>query len=60
MSATTTARRRGKATGGEDRLELLHQQITDGVASLVSSDEWRAMLDTAASFHHYSLGGLLC
>ncbi len=46
-------------TGGDDKLAELHQQITDGVAALVGSDAWRAMLDTAARFHSYSLGNLL-
>ncbi len=37
----------------------LHEQIADGVAALVDSDAWRAMLDTAAKFHTYSLGNVL-
>ena len=37
----------------------MHEQISDGVAALVESDGWRAMLDTAAKFHSYSLGNLL-
>ncbi len=47
------------ATGGRDKLAALHEQISDGVAALVESQEWRAMLDTAAKFHSYSLGNLL-
>jgi len=46
-------------TGGDDRLAELHEQITEGVAALVGGDAWRAMLDTAARFHSYSLGNLL-
>ncbi len=42
-----------------ERLAELHEQITDGVAALVDSDAWRAMLDTAAKFHTYSLGNVL-
>ncbi len=38
-------------TGGPDKLAALHEQISDGVAALVDSDGWRAMLDTAAKFH---------
>ncbi len=47
-SSTTSAK-----TGGQDRLAALHEQISDGVAALVESDGWRAMLDTAAKFHSY-------
>ncbi len=43
----------------DDKLAELHNQITEGVAALTDSDAWRAMLDTAAKFHHYSLGNLL-
>ena len=46
-------------TGGQDKLSALHEQISDGVAALVESQGWRAMLDTAAKFHSYSLGNLL-
>jgi len=53
-SSTTSAK-----TGGQDKLTALHEQISDGVAALVESQEWRAMLDTAAKFHTYSLGNLL-
>ena len=42
-----------------EKLADLHEQITEGVAALVDSDAWRAMLDTAARFHSYSLGNLL-
>jgi antirestriction protein ArdC len=46
-------------TGGQDKLAALHEQISDGVVALVESQGWRAMLDTAAKFHSYSLGNLL-
>ncbi len=46
-------------TAGRDKLAALHEQISDGVAALVESDGWRAMLDTSAKFHSYSLGNLL-
>ena len=48
-----------RSSGGDDKLAELHEQITDGVAALVCTDAWRAMLDTAAKFHTYSLGNLL-
>ena len=54
MSTSTTSQ-----TGGQDKLSALHEQISDGVAALVESQGWRAMLDTAAKFHSYSLGNLL-
>ncbi len=41
------------------RLVELYEQMTEGVAALVESDAWRAMLDTAAKFHSYSLGNVL-
>ena len=37
--------------GGQDKLAALHEQISDGVAELVESQGWRAMLDTAEKFH---------
>jgi len=53
-NSTTSAK-----TGGQDKLAALHEQISDGVAALVDSEGWRAMLDIAAKFHTYSLGNLL-
>jgi len=59
MSTSTQTSSTASATGGQDKLAALHEQISDGVAALVESDGWRAMLDTAAKFHSYSLGNLL-
>ena len=42
-----------------ERLAELHEQIAEGVAALVGSEAWRAMLDTAAKFHSYSLGNVV-
>lgn len=42
----------------DDKLAARHE-ITDGVAALVTSEAWRAMLATAARFHTYSLGNLV-
>jgi len=47
-------------TGGQDKLAALHDQISDGVAALVESEGWRAMLDTAAKFHSYRSWGIWC
>jgi len=58
-TSTSTSSTTSTTTGGQDRLAALHEQISDGVAALVESDGWRAMLDTAAKFHSYSLGNLL-
>ncbi len=44
---------------GRHRVAELHEQVAEGVAALVGSDAWRAMLDTAAKFHTYSLGNVL-
>ncbi len=56
---STPTRSTASTTGGQDKLTALHEQISDGVAALVDSEGWRAMLDTAAKFHSYSLGNLL-
>jgi len=58
-TSTHTSSTTSTTTGGQDKLAALHEQISDGVAALVDSEGWRAMLDTAAKFHSYSLGNLL-
>jgi len=58
MSTSTHASSTTSTTGGQDKLTALHEQISDGVAVLVASQRWRAMLDTAAKFHSYR-GNLL-
>ena len=58
-TSTNTGSTTSQTSGGQDKLTALHEQISDGVAALVESDGWRAMLDTAAKFHSYSLGNLL-
>jgi len=57
--STSTHTNTTSQTGGQDKLAALHEQISDGVAALVESQGWRAMLDIAAKFHSYSLGNLL-
>ncbi len=59
MSTSTHPSSTASTPGGPDKLAALHEQISDGVAALVDSDGWRAMLDTAAKFQSYSLGNLL-
>ncbi len=58
-ASTTASSTTASTTGGQDKLAALHEQISDGVAALVQSEGWRAMLDTAAKFHSYSLGNLV-
>ncbi len=58
MSTSTHTSSTASLTGGQDKLASLHEQISDGVAELVESQGWRAMLDTAAKFHSYR-GNLL-
>ena len=58
-TSSTHTSRTASVTGGQDKLAALHEQISEGVAVLVESQGWRAMLDTAAKFHSYSLGNLL-
>jgi len=53
--ATTTPEQRAeRATAQAARLADLHEHIAAGVEALTSTDEWRAMLDTARRFHTYS------
>ncbi len=58
-STHTSSSSTSTTTGGQDKLTAMHEQMSDGVAALVDSEGWRAMLDTAAKFHSYSLGNLL-
>jgi len=37
-----------------DKLDELHQRLTDHIQALVSGEDWKAMLDIAARLHHYS------
>lgn len=37
-----------------DKLEEAHQLLVDGVAALVSGEQWQAMLEASARFHSYS------
>jgi hypothetical protein len=56
MSTTKTTGNTASTTAGQDKLAALHEQISEGVAALVESQGWRAMLDTAAKFHSYRGG----
>src|SRR5918996_1541796 len=40
-------------------LEEIHDQLVAGIEGLVSSDEWRAMLEVSARFHNYSFNNQL-
>lgn len=51
----TTTRNRKPRTDRADELAKLHANLTDAVATLADSDQWRAWLDLAARFHAYSL-----
>ena len=42
-----------------DRVALLHDQLTASVEALVTSEDWRRMLDTASRFHQYSPANVL-
>ena len=42
-----------------DKVDELHQRLTAQVEALISSDDWRAMLDIAARLHRYSARNLL-
>ena len=56
VSATT---RETRAAARRETAEQLHTTLTDHVAALTGSDQWRAFLDSAARFHSYSLRNLL-
>ena len=61
MSVTKTSSKTGGSGQDDrgDRLTVLHEQITAGVAALVETDRWRQMLQAAAKSHSYSLGNVL-
>ena len=40
-------------------LEELHDQLVAGIEGLVSSEQWRAMLEISARFHNYSFNNQL-
>jgi hypothetical protein len=42
-----------------ERLETLHNQLTEGVQTLTTSEGWRRMLDMASKLHRYSANNLL-
>ncbi|WNV75264.1 ArdC-like ssDNA-binding domain-containing protein [Geodermatophilus sp. DSM 44513] len=72
-STTTSTTRRRKGTRAQRspanreatdaaraaRIAALHEQIGAQVERLTADPQWRAMLDTAARFHRYSLGNQL-
>jgi hypothetical protein len=46
-------------TAAPDRARQLHHQLETAVADLVSSDDWRRMLEVASRFHDYSPNNVL-
>jgi DNA primase catalytic core len=51
----TTPEQREKATRArEAKLAAAHQTLTEQVTALATGPQWRAWLDVAARFHHYS------
>ena len=45
--------------GTPDKLDEAHQLLVDGIAALVSGEQWRAMLEASARFHSYSPNNVL-
>ncbi len=45
--------------GTPDKLDEAHQLLVDGVAALVSGEQWQAMLEATARFHSYSPNNVL-
>ncbi len=39
----------------DSKIQALHDEIGEAVLALVADPAWRAMLETAAKFHGYSL-----
>ncbi len=60
MTISTHTTRTTSTTGGQNKLTALHEQISDGVAALVESQAWQAMLATAAKFHTYRSWATCC
>jgi antirestriction protein ArdC len=54
MSAVGRVRTPKDEAAQRDRLETLHQQLTDQVLALADGPSWKAWLATAAKFHQYS------
>ena len=46
-------------TTRSDRLQQAHERLTEAVASIVTGDDWKRMLETAAKFHRYSFNNQL-
>ncbi len=42
-----------------DRVAELHDQLTASVEALLTSEDWKAMLDMAAKFHNYSARNIM-
>ena len=58
-SKPRTRKTRTSTDGTVDKVAQLHEQITNGVEALVTSEGWAAMLKAAARFHAYSLNNLM-
>jgi hypothetical protein len=42
-----------------DKLQQAHERLSEAVESIVSGDDWKRMLETAAKFHKYSFDNQL-
>lgn len=41
------------------KLQQAHERLTEAVTSIVTGDDWKRMLATAAKFHNYSFNNQL-
>lgn len=57
MAARTHAE--GSSLSAERTVELLYQQLREGVEAIESGGDWRAWLDFARYFHRYSFNNLV-
>jgi len=46
-------------TKSADKAQELHDQLTESIEALVSSDDWVRTLETASKFHNYSFGNVM-
>lgn len=46
-------------TATKERATELQEQLVERIEALTTSDDWKAMLDTAAKFHNYSFSNVM-
>lgn len=54
-----TRTREQRAADRQAKLDALHEQLTDAVHALVSSEDWQRAMAFAAKFRRYSFGNCM-